>query len=144
MAFREFTETGSRKKEFISITSNKTFGLSRNFLDAYNITDYHKAVIYYDADDKKIALYFTMFEAKNGINVRIPDPRYGGTIVAKSFFDLQKIDTEIYGGRYDDIEKIPPETLGASSIGDAFVITLKRKPIENIDDKPIDLSEIPF
>lgn len=147
MGFREFTETGSRKKEFISITSNKTFGLSRNFLDAYRIAEYHKATIYYDSDEKKIALYFTPFDVKNGINVRIPDPRYGGTIVAKSFFDLEKIDTSIYGGRYDNIEKIDPSELGASPAGDAFVFTLKRKPvqeIEDIDDRPIDLSEIPF
>lgn len=153
MPFKMFTETGSRNKEFISITSNKTFGLSRNFLDAHKIGPHHKAVLYYDEEEKKIALYFSMFETKNGFNIRVPDPRYGGTIVAKSFFDLQKIDINVYSGRYDQIEKIRPSLLGANDIaGDAFVITLKEKSVSDNsastpwadDDKPIDLSEIPF
>ena len=161
MPFKMFTETGSKNKEFISITSNKTFGLSRNFLNTHHINTNHKVVLYYDAEEKKIAFYFSMFEKKNGLNIRIPLPRYGGTIVAKSFFDLQKIDVSIYGGRYDDIEEIQPSVLGADDVGgDAFVIQLKENPVakvkdkasgnqvtnpwEDINDKPIDLSEIPF
>lgn len=145
MGFKEFTETGSRNKEFISITENKTFGLSRNFLNTYHINTYHKAVIYYDAEAKKIALYFSVFDPKNGMAVRIPDPRYGGTIIAKSFFDTEKIDTKIYGGRYENIEQVRLHDLGISGIGEAFVITLKEKPLfDDIDDRPIKLSEIPF
>ncbi|RYF28918.1 MAG: hypothetical protein EOO17_03460 [Chloroflexi bacterium] len=150
-----FTETGSRNKEFISITSNKTFGLSRNFLDANKIGQHHKAVLYYDSEEKKVAFYFSMFETKNGLTIRVPDPRYGGTIVAKSFFDLNKIDTAIYGGRYDDVEEIDPGLLGASDIGgEAFVITLKAKEVAvkeaepkdpwMNDDGTVDLSQIPF
>lgn len=153
MGFVMFTEAGSRNKEFISITSNKTFGLSRNFLQSHNITANHKVVLYYDVEEKKIAFYFSMFETKNGISVRVPDSRYGATIVSKSFFDLQKIDADMYSGRYDEIEQIKPSLLGADDIaGDAFVITLKAKKNLNKDtvsivteeNKDVDQFYIPF
>jgi len=144
MPFQEFTQIGSRNKEFISITENKTFGLSRNFLNTYHINSYHKAIIFYDADEKKIAINFSVFDPKNGLSVRVPDSRYGGTIVAKSFFDAMKIDTKLYAGRYDAFEEVSLRKLGIDGLGNAFVITLKEKELEIEDDKPIDLSQIPF
>lgn len=137
-----FTEVGSRNKEFISITPNKTFGLSRHFLQSHNITANHNVVLYYDAEEKKIAFYFSMFKPKNGISVRIPDPRYGATIVSKSFFDLQQIDVDLYSGRYDEIDSIKPSLLGADDIaGDAFVITLKAKKDLTKDKTSIETRE---
>ncbi|MDB5186880.1 MAG: hypothetical protein JWM07_352 [Candidatus Saccharibacteria bacterium] len=149
MAFKVFTDIGSRSKEFISITENKTFGLSRAFLDAHHIGTSHKAVILYDSETKRIALHFSLLEPRHGVAIRIPDARYGGTIVAKSFFDVERIDTKIYGGRYDKYDKVPLRELGVTNVGDAFVITLRERAPEPVteeedDDSSFDFSKIPF
>lgn len=153
MAFVVFEDTRSRTKEFISITDNKTFGLPRTFLNNHQITSMHKAVILYDEDKMKVALHFTLTEPKVGLTVRIPNEKQGGMIVARSFFDAKAIDVKKYSQRYD-FEKVSLQSLGINKFGEAFVITLaEKKPaeptpqdigIDDFDDKPIDLSEIPF
>jgi hypothetical protein len=148
MPFKVFTDIGTRTKEFISITENKTFGLPRAFLDANNITSEHKAVLLYDADAKKIAIHFSLEETKYGISVRIPNIKHGGSIVAKNFFDIEKVDPYLYAGRYDNYEIVELRDIGINRDGKAFVITLKERQVEEsegtYDDEPIDLSSIPF
>jgi hypothetical protein len=159
MAFEVFTETRARTKEYISVTENFTFGLPRTFIDKQQITTDHKAVILYDADEKKIAIHFTLAAPKFGLAVRIPNDTQGGMVVAKSFFELKNIDPKNYGGRYYDFEIIPLQELGHNKDGHAYVIQLKEKsqskqPVidentqeivdEQIKDEPINLDDIPF
>jgi hypothetical protein len=161
MSFEVFEDTRSRTREFISVTDNKTFGLPRTFLANQGITSKHKAVILYDADEMKIALHFTLSDPKFGLTVRIPHETQGGMIFAKSFFDLKRIDVKKYSQRYD-FEKVHLQDIGVDKNDIAYVIQLKENKrsetksdgrswyqpedviIEDIDDKPIDLSEIPF
>lgn len=155
MAFELFKDTGTRTKEFISVTERMSFGLSRAFLDNYKITSDHKAVIFFDAEENKIALYFSLAEPKFGFAVRIPNEKHGASIVARSFFEVKKVDAKKYAGRYSDFAMVPLREMGLNQDGKAFVISLKEqepKPeddgadvvLEDIDDRPIDLSEIPF
>lgn len=157
MAFEIFEETRLRTKEYISVTDNKTFGLPRTFLNNQNVTSEHKAVILYDAEENKIALTFTLNDPRFGLAVRIPNEKQGGMVVARSFFDAKKIDPRVYSGRYN-FEKVDLSSLGIDKEGHAYVITLveKEQPVATVtastnevnpwdlDDKPIDLSEIPF
>lgn len=53
MAFEVFQQVGSNTKIYISISSSKTFGFPRTFLDKYGIDGDHKVVILYDASAKK-------------------------------------------------------------------------------------------
>ena len=159
MAFEIFKETGTRRKEFISVTDTKSFGLSRAFLDKFDITSDHKAVIFFDADTNKIALHFSLNNPKFGFSVRISNPKHGATIIARSFFDLKSIDPKKYSGRYDDFDVVSLIQIGQNTPGKAYVITLKEriiKPdhepigtvddviIEDINDEPINLDDIPF
>lgn len=148
MAFKVFTDIGTRTKEFISVTENKTFGLPRAFLDANGITPEHKAVLLYDADAKKVAIHFSLENPKYGIAVRIPNAKHGGTIVAKNFFEIEKVNSYLYAGRYDNYEIVELRDIGINREGKAFVISLKERPVEEdeegYDDTPIDLSKIPF
>ncbi len=139
MSFELFKEAGARTKEFISITSNKTFGLPHTFVTKHGIAREHKALILYDASKMKIALYFTPIDAKYGLKVSIPNASQGGVIFAGSFFDSKNIDVARYGGKYYDFEIVPAKNIGIQSEGSAFVITLKDKT-----DKPINLDDIPF
>lgn len=147
MAFKVFTDIGTRTKEFISITENKTFGLPRAFLDAHKLTSEHKAVLLYDSEEKKIALHFSLEDTKYGIALRIPNDKHGGAVVAKNFFDIEKVDSVLYAGRYDDYEIVELRDIGVNRDGKAFVITLKERQLkdeEELYDGSVDLSHIPF
>jgi len=155
MPFVIFEDTRARTKEYISVTDNKSFGLPRTFLNSQSITSSHKAVILYDETEKKVALTFTLNDPKFGLAVRIPNDHQGGMVVAKSFFDTKKIDPRKYSGRYE-FEKVSLKDIGIDKDDDAYVITLKEKEPEPSpemfeepwaapdEDRPIDLSEIPF
>lgn len=153
MSFELFTETGARTQEFISVTETKTFGLSRAFLDKYGITAEQKAVILYDTDTNSVGLSFSDKNPKFGFAVRIANPKHGGAIVAKSFFEVKGIDAKKYAGRYSDFSKKPLSSIGIDNQGEVFVFTLKeRVPVEEPDeppmaapdDEPINLDDIPF
>ncbi len=164
MAFEIFRETGTRTKEFISVTETKAFGLSRAFLDRYGITSDYKAVIIYDPDTNRVALHFSKNDPKFGLTIRIPHEKHGATIMAKSFFDLKGIDAKRYAGRYSNIEKLKLSDIGiADKQGNVYVIALKERApevvsdyenqdatpgddvvIEDISDEPINLDDIPF
>ncbi len=160
MAFELFQETGTRTKEFISITETKAFGLSRAFLDKHKITSTFKAVLLFDPETNKIALHFSENNPKFGFSVRISNPKHGATIIARSFFDLKGIDAKKYAGRYSDFETVKLTDIGQSKEGDAFVIVLKENSqnfsngsstpepqtvVEIIDDgEPVNLDDIPF
>lgn len=159
MAFELFKEAGTRTDEFISVTRTKSFGLSRAFLDKHNITPDHKAVIFYDASSMKVALHFTESDTKIGFSVRISNPKHGGAIKAKSFFDVKGINANKYVGRYSDIEEVELSDIGDfSKPGKAYVISLKESitasnqieqvtsPVEpgEVVDEPINLDDIPF
>jgi hypothetical protein len=158
MAFEIFMETGTRTKEFISITETKAFGLSRAFLDKHSITANHKAVLFYDPDTKKVALHFSENNPKFGFSVRVSNEKHGATIIARSFFDLKSIDSKRYAGRYSDFEVVQLPDIGQDKEGVAYVITLKEKPVavpkteveddyvevEDVSKEPINLDDIPF
>lgn len=161
MAFEIFKETGTRTREFISVTETKAFGLSRAFLDKHGITRDHKAVVFYDADTNKVALHFSENNPKFGFAVRIANEKHGATIMAKSFFDLKNLDSKWYAGRYGEFEKMKLADIGITDKpGDVFVITLKERApepeptndpdttrdvvVEDIGDEPINLDDIPF
>jgi hypothetical protein len=153
--FEVFRDTGTRAQEFISITETKSFGLSRAFLDEYKITSNHKAVILYDSDTNRIALHFSTNAPKFALTLRIANPKHGGNIIAKSFFETKDVDAKRYSGRYTDFQRATLASLGVKEEGMAFVIQLhereesaarggKHNEPDLELDSPINLDEIPF
>lgn len=134
MSFEIFKETGTRTREFISVTETKAFGLSRTFLDKQHITADHKTVIFYDSDNSKVALHFSLNNPKFGFAVRISNPKHGASIIARSFFDLKSIDAKKFAGRYSDFEKVSLRSIGQEKDGDAYVITLKEQTVVPSDE----------
>lgn len=152
MAFELFTETGTRTKEYISITENKTFGLPRPFIAKQGITKDHKCVILYDSVKQAIALHFSTNDPKFGLAVRIPNDTQGGMIVARTFFDLKDIDVAKYAHRYE-FQKVSLKNLGQEKDGDAYLIKLTPRKdhttesnpvVEEADPKGINWDDLPF
>ena len=127
MSFEVFKQIGVNTKVYISVASSKAFGFPRTFLDKYGITSDHKVVILYDADSKKVALHFTTEDVRYGLKIQVPNEKHGGSINAKSFFEVKGIDASQYAGRYDEFENVPLSDLGVSAPGSAFVFTLKKQ-----------------
>lgn len=130
MAFEVFKQVGSSSKIYISISTTKSFGFPRTFLDKYGITADHKVVILYDKESNSAALHFTTDEVKYGLKVQIPNKKHGGTINAKSFFELKNIDASKFAGRYEDFKQVPLSDIGISAPGTAFVIKLAENSTE--------------
>lgn len=155
MSFEVYMDAGVRTQEFISITEAKTFGLSRAFLNKYGITSDHKVVILYDAETSRVGLHFTGNAPKFASTLRITNPKHGGNVAAKSFFEAKGIDTRKYAGRYNDFERIPLNEIGIDKEGTAFVIKLRENEdvesskgasheAESDASQPISLDDIPF
>ena len=134
MAFEVFKQVGSSSKIYISISTSKTFGFPRTFLDKYGITSDHKVVILYDKDAHSVALHFTTDEVKYGLKVQVPNKQHGGSINARSFFELKGIDAKKYAGRYENFKQVPLSDIGISAPGTAFVIKLHKIKEANSSD----------
>jgi hypothetical protein len=127
MSFEVFQQVGSSSKVYISISTSKTFGFPRTFLDKYGITSNHKVVILYDKIENRVALQFTTDDVKYGLKVQIPNKKHGGVINARSFFDLKGVSAVKYAGRYEDFKQVPLSDIGISAAGTAFVIKLEER-----------------
>lgn len=127
MSFEIFKQVGVNTKIYISVASSKSFGFPRTFLDKYGITDNHKVVIMYDESTKRVALHFSTESVRYGLKIQVPNKKHGGSINAKSFFDVKGIDATEYAGRYDKFENVPLSDLGVSAPGSAFVFTLEKQ-----------------
>lgn len=116
--FKKFEGTNSRFEDRITVTKSKSIGFPTKFYQDNNLSNYKYVVLYYDVDQKAIGIQFTnSAEEKHKFSIA-KSIKYGGGIVATSFFRTHKIDTAIYRGRYN-WEKVPQD-----GIGDLFVIKL--------------------
>lgn len=139
MAFEIFKQVGSSSKVYISVSTSKSFGFPRTFLDKYGITSDHKVVILYDKETHSAALHFTTDEVKYGLKVQIPNKKHGGSINARSFFELKNIDASKFAGRYEDFKQVPLSDIGISAPGTAFVVKLVKTA--GGDDKMVQASD---
>lgn len=128
MGFQIYTGVRTRTKQYISITESRTFGIPRPFLTEQGIEAGVKVVLLYDPEKHQIGLKFSDKKPKFGYALRLSkNPRHGGSIIAKSFFDDMKIDAKKYAGHYE-FEKMPVESLGLQGgDGDAYIINLNRQ-----------------
>jgi hypothetical protein len=84
-------------------------------------------VLFYDSEQKVVAIHFTNDGSQKGKFTIMRNSRnYGGGIVATSFFKANRIDPQKYAGRYD-FEKMDISEVGLEGEGSLFVIKLKEK-----------------
>ena len=103
------------------MTKSKSIGFPTKFYQDNNLSNYNSVVLYYDEEQKAIGIQFTNSEEEKHKFHIIKSLKYGGGIVATSFFKTHNIDTNIYRGRYI-WEKVNQE-----GIGELFVIKLEAR-----------------
>lgn len=121
-----------RNKKYISITTSKTFGLPRPFIDEYQVSAEDKAVILFNANSGEIAIRFSKTNPDFGYKVRFgKNTSHGAMIIAKHFFDDKNIDASKYSGHYDNYRITKMQDLGLNIEGVAYVFKLQERKKSN-------------
>jgi hypothetical protein len=99
--FVKFESRNTKTEDRITVTKSQSIGLPTKFYADNKINQFKFAVLFYDNAENAIGVQFTNDEnEKNGFSI-IKSDKYGGSIVARSFFKAHNIDTAKYHGRYN-------------------------------------------
>lgn len=119
--FKKFENVRVRLENRITITKSNSIGLPMKFYQDNGIKNFKYAVLFWDEGNRAIGIYFTNGEKEGSKFTVIHSQKYGGSIVARSFFRTHNIDPKIYHGRYEW------EKYNLEGIGEIFVIKLRKQ-----------------
>jgi len=123
--FKKFDKRNVRLESRITITKSNTLGFPTKFSDDNKIKQFKYIVLYYDKKLKAIGINFNNNEEEQNKFSIIKYKKYGASVIARSFFKVNSIDTEKYHGRYNwKVKEI-------ENIGKLFIIELDNKNLEN-------------
>jgi hypothetical protein len=123
--FKKFDKRNVRLESRITITKSNSFGFPTKFSDDNNIKDYKYVVLFYDMDSKAIGIHFTNDTNDQNKFSIIKSEKYGASVVARSFFKSNSIDTKEHSGRYH-WKKVSIE-----DVGELYVIELGNKDLKS-------------
>lgn len=115
--FEKFSSTGGKYETRISLTASRSFGFPMKFYVENGIGKYKYVVLFYDREKKAVGLKFTSDEEEPHKYSIIKSDKYGGSIVATSFFKKYDLDPKKYKRKYE-WEKVKTD------FGTLFVIEL--------------------
>ncbi len=119
--FTKFEGRNARLEDRITITKSNSIGFPTRFCEKNNIKSYKYVVLFWDKKNQAIGLHFINDELeKNKFSITFSD-RYGGNIVARSFFRAHGLDPQKYHGKYDWKKE------NVDGIGEIYVVDLKTK-----------------
>jgi hypothetical protein len=129
---------GAMPSGSVSISKTGRIGLSREFVDEYDVTEGKRALLYWDEDRKALAFTFTSGERKpaagafakiqatDGYNVAFVGNGSAGYIIATGFFKEIGINPAAQRDYYYQFEAREAADLGITDGGKtAFVVTLE-------------------
>jgi len=108
MAFERFSERGRGYKPKVSIWKRGQIGFNQGAVKRFDLDKYQYAVLFFDAENKRIGFKFTNDVDEDGIS-KLTVKDTGAIMSAKSFLDFHEIDyeeTRKYDIGYDEKEKL--------------------------------------
>jgi hypothetical protein len=119
--FQKFESRNAKQEERITLTkASNSIGFPQKFYQNNNIAEFNYVVLFWDSNNKAIAIHLTNNEEeKNKFKIIVSKDGYGGGIGVRSFLRFYGIDSKIYHGRYDW------EKTNIPDIGEVFIIKLK-------------------
>jgi len=123
--FKKFEQRNIRLESRITITKSNSLGLPTKFTEDNGVKQFNYAVLFYDSNLKAIGIQFTNDETESNKFSLIKSDKYGASIVARSFFKVNDIDTKKYHGRYNW------KIVEIENIGKLFVIELDNIKLES-------------
>lgn len=112
--FEKFTHTGRSFKPKISIRSNGQIGFNQGSVKRFGLDKFDFAVMYYNKDQKKVAIAFANDENKDGV-IRVTKRENNYFFSGKSFLEYYNIPykaTKTYEVDWDDENKIAIINIG--------------------------------
>ena len=100
------------------------FGFPTEFHSNNKIGQYKYVVLWYDPEKRNVGFQFTSSEEEKHkyTIIRDKDRKYGGSIIATSFFKTNHLNSKMYKGHYAWVNEVHP------TAGKLFVITLVENP----------------
>ena len=123
--FKKFEQRNIRLESRKTITKSNSLGLPTKFTEDNGVKQFNYAVLFYDSNLKAIGIQFTNDETESNKFSLIKSDKYGASIVARSFFKVNDIDTKKYHGRYNW------KIVEIENIGKLFVIELDNIKLES-------------
>jgi hypothetical protein len=115
----KFVGVHKRLEDRITVTKSSSIGLPSKFYDDNDIKNYKFAILFWDKENNVIGIHFSNEESEKDKFKIVHNKKYGGQILAKSFFKSLNIDSEKFRGRYDY------ELKSYDGIGKVYIINLK-------------------
>jgi len=123
--FKKFDKRNVRLESRITITRSNSFGFPTKYSEDNNVKQFKYVILFYDKDSKAIGIHFTNNEEDQNKFSLIKSDKYGASVVARSFFKTNSIDTEKHHGRYSW------KIVEVENIGKLFVIELGNKELKS-------------
>lgn len=118
--FKKFEGRNVKTETRITITKSYTIGFPTKFYEDNKISEYKYAVLYWDEERLTIGLQFTNDNEEKSKFWISRSKKYGGSIVAKSFFKANGIEPKEYTGKYEW------EKVNVAPIGEVYAVTLRK------------------
>lgn len=124
LKLEKFVGYGSKVSRKISLHKSESFGFPPAFFQENGVEDYQYINLYFDKDNKVIAMKMLKEKPQDGgykiIKYGLGERR-GASFNARSFFNNQGMVAADFSGKYDyQMENI-------DGIGDVYLIELKKK-----------------
>ena len=117
--FQKFEKTNARQENRITITKSNSFGFPTKFYQENNIRNYKYVVLFFDPSEQAIGIQFTNSEEERHKFSILKSKKFGGGIVATSFFKTYNLDPKKLHGRYLWKKE------NVDAVGELYIVELK-------------------
>ncbi len=121
--FQPYTHEMTRVIDKITLTTSKQIGFPQAFAKKHALLDYEGVLLYWNDEQKVIAVRFTNDMDEKGVMKLVKSDRYGAYVSVSTFLATYSIDPKKYQRRYD-YEQAKPELFGLDTKDPVFVFQL--------------------
>jgi hypothetical protein len=122
--FQPYTREMTRVIDKITLTTSKQIGFPQAFTKKHSLLDYEGVLLYWNPEQKAVAVRFTNDMDTKGVMKLVKSDRYGAYVSVSTFLATYSIDPKEYQRRYD-YDQVGPALFGLDTQDPIFVFVLK-------------------
>ncbi|MBL8122410.1 hypothetical protein JNM87_06730 [Candidatus Saccharibacteria bacterium] len=108
----------------ITLTTSKQIGFPQAFTKKHSLLDYEGVLLYWNPEQKAVAVRFTNDMDAKGVMKLVKSDRYGAYVSVSTFLATYSIDPKEYQRRYD-YDQVDPGLFGLTTQDPVFVFVLE-------------------
>lgn len=121
--FQPYTRDVARIVDKITLTTSKQIGFPQAFTKKNSVHDYEGVLLYWNPEQKAVAVRFTNDMSPQGVMKLVKSDRYGAYVSVSTFLATYGIDPKAYQRRYD-YESVQPALFSLETTDPMFVFQL--------------------